>query len=144
MNNKYLDSLKLYHMSQFSLYISNSNITNSGYGVFTKSFIPKDSVIDEYSGTYTESLYGGEYFFRIDKDGGINAIDSPRCYMAMLNDAIYIPSSKRALRKFVKHNYTNNCYFKSDIVNRKVYVYSLIDINPYSELFISYGEDYWK
>jgi hypothetical protein len=144
MNNKYLESLKLYHTSHFCLYIEKSSIVNSGYGVFTKCFIPKDSVIDEYTGTYTESLYGGEYFFRIDEDGGINAIDSPRCYMAMLNDAIYIPSSKRALRKFVKHNYTNNCYFKSDIVNRKVYVYSLIDINPNSELFISYGEDYWK
>ncbi len=144
MNNKYLESLKLYHMSQFSLYISNSNIVNSGYGVFTDSFIPKDSLIDEYLGTYTESLYGGEYFFRIDENGGINAIDSPRCYMAMLNDASYIPTSKRALKKFVTHNFTNNCYFKTDIENRKVYVYSLVDIDSKSELFISYGMDYWK
>jgi hypothetical protein len=44
MNNKYLESLKLYHMSQFSLYISNSNIVNSGYGVFTDSFILVTSV----------------------------------------------------------------------------------------------------
>ena len=143
MNNKYLESLKLYHMSQFFLYIEKSNIVNSGYGVFTKSYIPKDTLIDEYSGTYTESLYGGEYFFRIDEDGGINAIDTPRCYMAMLNDASFIPQSKRALRKFVNHSYINNCYFKSDIINRKVYVYSLIDIDANSELFISYGIDYW-
>ncbi len=144
MNNKFLETLKLYHKSQFSLYISNSNINNSGYGVFTNSFIPKDSLIDEYRGIYTESLYGGEYFFRIDDDGGINAIDSPRCYMAMLNDASYIPTSKRALKKFVKHDFFNNCYFKTDIENRKVYVYSLVDITPNSELFISYGIDYWK
>jgi hypothetical protein len=64
--------------------------------------------------------------------------------MAILNDASYIPTSKRSLRKFVKHDYKNNCYFKSDIINRKVYVYSLTDIEPNSELFISYGIDYWK
>jgi hypothetical protein len=144
MADKYLESLKLYHTSNFILYISKSNIINSGYGVFTKTFIPKDIKIDEYLGTYTESLYGGEYFFRIDENGGINAIDTPRCYMAMLNDASYIPTSNRALRKFVKHNYNNNCYFKADIENRKVYVYSLIDIDANSELFISYGIDYWK
>jgi SET domain-containing protein len=134
----------LYHKSHFDLYINISNIQNSGYGVFTKTFIPKDTIIDEYFGEYTESLPGGEYFFRINNDGGINAIDLPRCYMAMLNDASYKPISKRALRKFVDHNYKNNCYFKVDEINKKVYVYSLCDILENSELFVSYGCDYWK
>lgn len=134
---------KLYHLSQYDLYINKSNIQNSGYGVFTKSFIPKDTLIDEYYGEYTESLPGGEYFFRINSDGGINAIDEPRCYMAMLNDASFVPKSKRQLRKFVHHEYKNNCFFKVDEINKKVFVFSKIDISPETELFISYGDEYW-
>ena len=136
--------LELYHHSSFNLYISTSNILNSGLGVFTNSFIPKDTYIDSYYGEYIEGFPGGEYFFRIDHDGGINAINTPRCYMAMLNDASYRPSSKRGLRKFVEHNYKNNCYFKNNIEDKKVEVYSLIDLHPGTELFISYGDDYWK
>jgi hypothetical protein len=133
-----------YHKSYFDLYINKSNIQNSGYGVFTKSFIPKDTLIDEYFGEYTECLPGGEYFFRINIDGGINAIDEPRCYMAMLNDASFVPKSKRQLRKFVEHDYKNNCVFKVDEINKKVYVFSKVDIPFESELFISYGDEYWQ
>jgi hypothetical protein len=133
-----------YHKSYFDLYINKSNIQNSGNGVFTKSFIPKDTLIDEYFGEYTESLLGGEYFFRIDNNGGINAIDEPRCYMAMLNDASFVPKSKRQLKKFVQHDYKNNCVFTVDEINKKVYVFSKIDIPSESELFISYGDDYWQ
>jgi len=136
--------LDLYHNSSYNLYISKSNISNAGLGVFTKDFIPKDTLIDFYYGEYTESLPGGEYFFRINKEGGINAIDIPRCYMAMLNDSSYRPKSKRGLRNFVEHNFINNCYFNVDIENKKVGVYSIIDIQPSTELFISYGSDYWN
>jgi hypothetical protein len=139
MNKKHIS----YHRSHFDLYINISNIQKSGYGVFTRTFIPKDTLIDEYVGEYTESLPGGEYFFRINDNGGINAINEPRCYMAMLNDASYIPKSKRGLRKFIKHNYTNNCVFKIDEINKKVYIYSLCDIVENSELYISYGCEYW-
>jgi hypothetical protein len=139
---RYLNSLKLYHKSNYNLYIDKSHIENSGFGVFTNDFIPKDTLIDEYFGEYTESLPGGEYFFRIDEICGINAIDTPRCYMAMLNDASFIPISNRALKKFIYHSFHNNCYFK--IIDKKVYVYSSIDIDYNSELFISYGKDYWS
>jgi hypothetical protein len=135
---------KFYHMSKFDLILKMSNIANSGYGVFTNDFIPKDMEIDTYYGEYTESLPGGEYFFRIDNDGGINAIDIPRCYMAMLNDASYRPKSNRQKRKFIEHKYTNNCYFKVDEINKIVKICSLVDIEKGSELFISYGSDYWN
>lgn len=64
--------------------------------------------------------------------------------MAMINDAIFKPTSNRALKKYIPHNYTNNCYFSSDKETNKVYVYSLTDIIPKEELFISYGEYYWS
>ena len=56
----------------------------------------------------------------------------------------FVPKSKRGLRNFTKHNFTNNCKFEVDIENKKVKVYSIIDIHPGSELFISYGSDYWS
>jgi SET domain-containing protein len=54
------------------------------------------------------------------------------------------PKSKRKLLKFINHNYKNNCYFVTDEENRRVKVYSLVDIYPSDELFISYGDDYWN
>ena len=141
-NNKE-HQLHFFHKSNFDLFISTSNISNAGLGVFTRTFIPNQTFIDEYYGEYTESLPGGEYFFRINEEGGINAIDIPRCYMAMLNDSSYRPRTNRGLRNFIDHNFINNCYFKVDIENKKVNVYSLYDIHPNDELFISYGSDYW-
>ena len=133
-----------YHKSSYDLYICTSNIQNSGLGVFTKDFIPSDTKIDEYYGDYTTCLPGGEYFFRIDEEGGINAIDLPRSYMAMLNDAKYRPVSKRGLRKFTPHTIINNCKFMCNTDKKIVEVYSSVDIEPFSELFISYGKDYWN
>jgi hypothetical protein len=136
--------MEYYHKSKFDLYIDNSSIVNSGLGVFTKTFIPKDSFIDEYYGEIIDYLFGGDYYFKIDKDYGINAEKFPRCYMAMLNDASYVPKSNRQLKKFVKHDYKNNCVFKVDEINKKVYVVSKVDIPSKSELFISYGDEYWQ
>ena len=112
MSNNY------YHKSKFDLFIQKSKIINSGLGIFTNDFIKANTFIDYYFGEYTEHLIGGEYFFRITEKNnddnincGINAINLPRCYMAMLNDASYIPTSKRKLKKFIEHNYKNNCKY---------------------------------
>ena len=49
---KYISTLQLYHRSTYDLFIDKSSIVNSGLGVFTKNFIPKNSLIDEYYGEY--------------------------------------------------------------------------------------------
>ncbi len=134
--------MEYYHKSKFDLYIDKSSITNSGLGVFTKQFIPKDSFIDEYYGEIIDYIYGGDYYFKIDKDYGINAEKFPRCYMAMLNDASYRPTSKRKLKKFSSHNFSNNCCFK--IEDNKIKIYSIKDIEENTELFVSYGSEYWN
>jgi hypothetical protein len=138
-----LQELKPYTFSQYDLYIKKSGIVNSGFGIFTRDFIPKGSLIDKYLGKYIEGIYGGDYFFRIDDEIGIDASSPPRCYMAFLNDASYRPTSKRGLRNFNEHKFVNNCKFESDIIKKTVSVYSIMDIEPESELFISYGNDYW-
>ena len=37
-----------------------------------------------------------------------------------------------------------NCEFVKDLINKRAYVRSIKEILPGSELFISYGPDYWK
>ena len=56
---------KYYHNSVFDLYINSSKIHNSGLGIFTNSFIPKNILIDEYFGELKNGIYGGEYYFGI-------------------------------------------------------------------------------
>ena len=64
---KRFEELQLYHKSSFDLYVKKSNIPNSGYGVFTKSFIPKDSFIDFYYGNLSTAIKGGPYFIYINE-----------------------------------------------------------------------------
>ena len=140
----YYCSNEYYHKSRFNLYINKSGIVNSGFGVFTNDFIPKATYIDDYYGELKEYLCSGDYCFEIDKENYVDAGDLPRCYMAMLNDASFRPKSKRALKKFTEHTYKNNCYFEVEDEKKVVKIYSLIDIEPNSELFISYGSNYWN
>ncbi len=84
---------KYYHTSSFDLTIKQSLINNGGYGVFTNEFIPQNAHIDYYHGDLIYGLYGGEYYFSISENIGINALNYPRCYMAMLNDASFCPNS---------------------------------------------------
>ncbi len=141
--SKELESLQLYHKSKFDLYIQKSQIPFAGYGVFTRSFIPKNSYIDDYYGEIIDYMCGGEYSFFIDNGIIVDAKNPPRCFMAMINDASFRPKSKRALKKFYSHNFSNNCHFETDEINKRVMVYSKEDIQSNSELFVWYGSDYW-
>ena len=130
-----------YNDGTFNLYITHSQLSDAGLGVYTEDFIPEDTLIGESRGEIVKSynLETNDYFYELveaDEANGIMGvgIDSsklPRCYMAMLNDA-----------QFSK-TYSNNCVFEGDVEEGKVYVVSTRDIEPEEELFISYGEGYW-
>lgn len=129
------------HESGFNLYIEDSQLKNSGLGVYTNDDIPENTIIDEYRGELIESFdfVSNPYSFTIlqpDKENNIKGLfidpsKLPRCYMAMINDAS------------LETKFTNNCDFEPDIENKKVYVVSTRDIGAGEELFVSYGEDYW-
>lgn len=141
---KYLD---LYHNSSFNLFIKNSNLINAGYGVFTHDFIPKDSFIDYYTGDIYDYVTGGTYYFQINQKYGIDAFNLPRCYMAMLNDAdfnLYLIGKRKRKRIPIINPYSNNCEFRVNEDELQVMIYSKEDREIDSELFISYGTDYWK
>lgn len=141
-----------FHNSKYKLYLDTSQIENSGFGVFTEEYIEKNNLIDEYVGDKTP--IGGSYVVEINENFGIDAFNYPRCYMAMLNDAQYIP--KKIIKKKKKKidltpdkNYNkngielqNNCEFV--IKNNRCFIYSVRDIQEKEELFISYGEKYWN
>lgn len=84
-----IEKLQLYHKSSFDLYVGKSSIHGAGLGIFTKSSIPKNTYIDDYYGEILERHYGGEYCFAITEKLIVDAMKSPRCYMAMLNDASF-------------------------------------------------------
>lgn len=119
-----------YHTSKFNIEIRDSNIKQAGQGVFALEDIPENTLIDNYLGTY-QSIPTSRYYFYIKEGVGIDAGNYPRCYMGMINDSF-------------KSTFVINCKFIIDEETNKVSVWSNRKIECGEELFISYGEDYWK
>ena len=117
-----------FHHSAFQLEIKESQIPNAGKGVFTSTAIPNGSCIDLYYGISCRYPMS-KYFISLENESGIDAGNFPRCYTAMINDV-------------VGSQFTINCEFI--ISNQTVSVYACKDITPGEELFISYGDEYWK
>ena len=147
-------SSNYFHNSPFALRIGPSQIGGSGFGVYTDEFIPASSCIDEYTGI--EQTYGGNYALEIIENFIINGDTWPRSYMSMINDCTHVvkrykKKGRRRIDKTPDGNYdsagnklTVNCAFHIDTAIKKAWVYSICDIHPGSELFISYGSSYWK
>jgi SET domain-containing protein len=151
-----MDINKYFHNSPYNLYLTNSQIPDSGLGVFTKDFIPAGSCIDEYSGDVYFFNPGGFYVLEVNEKYYIDANNYPRCFMAMINDCGFI-AKKKIRKKKRKIDITPDAYYDKNnnklVINcefiikpeeKKTFVYSLIDINKDSELFISYGTNYWN
>lgn len=136
-----VEKRNFYNDGPFDLYITRSQLPDSGLGVYTNDFIPEDTIIGEYKGELVQSykLESNDYFYELveadEANGvmgiGIDASKFPRCYATMLNDA-----------QFSK-TYSNNCIFEGDLETNKVFLVSIRDIEPSEELFVSYGDGYW-
>jgi hypothetical protein len=142
-----------FHNSIYNLYLETSQIPNSGSGVFTKDFIPNNTFIDEYVGDIYTYNPGGFYVVEINTNYFIDAKNYPRCFMSMINDCEYITKQYKKKKnkkidvtpKVYYDKYNNklitNCQFVYN--DKKCLIYSTTDILSDSELFISYGADYW-
>lgn len=119
-----------YNNTNFILDIRPSKIKNAGNGLFVFENIPSKTLIGYYDG---EILSGNnnisDYSFQISKKYFIDAKEFPRCYIAMINDAI-------------NSQFVNNCEFRKN--KNKICLYTIKDLKKGDELFASYGEDYWK
>jgi SET domain-containing protein len=131
-----------YNSSSFELYIDDSQIKDAGLGVFTDEDILENTIIDEYRGELIESFESVDnpYYYEIiepNKENnqlgiGVDASKLPRCYTAMINDASF------------EKDLQNNCEFQDDIEKKTVYVVTIRDIKAGEELFVSYGDNYWR
>jgi len=127
-------------MSDF-LEVKKSTIPGAGKGLFTKRDIKKGERIVEYLGeVITEAeldkraekdIYG--YAFYINKKRCIDAYYTPEAIARYANDA-------KGLTR-IKGLNNNACY---DIWKNRGWIKAEKNIKAGSEIFVSYGADYWK
>lgn len=121
------------------LFVKKSILPNAGKGLFTKKFIPKGTRIIEYKGkikTWKEvQAEEGEngYIYYVKRTHVIDALKQKTSLARYANDA-------RGLQR-VK-NVTNNAEYVED--GLRVFIESKKDIPANSEIFVSYGPEYWQ
>jgi SET domain-containing protein len=121
------------------LFVKKSTIPNSGNGLFTKKFIPKGARIVEYKGKISpwkdvkdEDGKNG-YIFYITRNHVIDAKGRKSAFARYANDA-------KGLVKIKGVN--NNCEYVTDKL--KAFIEAKKDIPAGSEIFVDYGDEYWK
>tara|TARA_Y100000389_G_scaffold205145_2_gene264073 strand:+ start:1058 stop:1507 length:450 start_codon:yes stop_codon:yes gene_type:complete len=116
----------------YNLKIENSLIKNGGLGVFTLENIPKNALLGEYIGEFkhnNDTTLNSSYSLNLESDHYIDAFEYPRTIFAMINDCRF-------------SNYDYNCTFK--VYQHKAEIWSITDIPSNTELYINYGDAYWK
>jgi uncharacterized protein len=98
-----------------------------GFGLFAHRFFAKNELIVEYSGkripTAEADMLGTRYLFEVDEQWTIDG--SPRTNIA----------------RYINHSCEPNC--ETDVLEGKIYVFALRDIEPGEELTFDYGEEYF-
>ena len=122
------------------LYIQQSQIPNSGKGLFTAIKIYKDEVITLFKGKIltdkeaeTIAQSGNDQYFINLLDGTILDSNPVECFAKYANDASGFSSSQ----------FKNNAKIALDD-EENVCLIALKNIKPSEEIFCSYGKSYWK
>jgi uncharacterized protein len=120
------------------LEVKESTIPNSGKGLFTKTFIPKGTLIVEYKGRRTtwkevEDDYKNGYIYFISNSKVIDAKSYKKALGRYANDAKGLSRIK---------SIGNNSVYEVD--DDKVFIKAVKDIPAGSEILVDYGKDYWE
>jgi len=122
------------------LYIQQSQIPNSGKGLFTAIKIYKDEVITLFKGKILSNLEaesiaksGNDQYFINLLDGTILDSNFVACFAKYANDATGFSISE----------FKNNAKISLD-EEENVCLIALKNIKPGEEIFCSYGKSYWK
>lgn len=121
------------------LFVKKSTLPAAGKGLFTRKFIPKGTRIVEYKGrtrTWKE--------VQADED------ESPYIYYVKRNFVIDALNDKSALARYANDagglqrvkEIKNNAEYVEDGV--RVFIQASKDIPANSEIFVSYGKEYWQ
>lgn len=122
------------------LYLDKSTLPNAGKGLFTKVNIRKGEKIVEYKGKIitwkqheklAEQDKGG-YAFYVSKNYVIDAFDTPQYLARFANDA-------RGLSRL--EGVRNNAVYEEK--KKIVHIVATRNIPAGSEIFVSYGDEYW-
>ncbi len=124
-----------------NLIVKKSTIPGSGKGLFTKRDIKKGERIVEYLGEVIDwkecdiraNKDEGGYVFFISRNKCIDAYHTPNELARYANDAKGLTKVK---------GITNNCNY--EIYKKSGWISATKDIKAGSELFVSYGAQYWK
>jgi len=121
-----------------NLVVKKSVLPGSGKGLYTKTFIPKNTKITEYKGkitTWEKADHGAgdnPYLFYVNRNHVIDAKRTKLSLAGYANDA-------RGLNK-VKGMVNNSIYV---VENKIVFIQAITDIPAGSEILVGYGKEYW-
>ena len=115
--------------------IATSTIPNAGNGAFTNILLPKGSVLGNYKGKHLskdqyERLRDDSYVWELSSRHGPIYIDG------------HNPKTSNWLR-FLNDSRDRRINVEPYQSRGKLYYRTIKKINPGSELFISYGDEYW-
>lgn len=120
------------------LVVKKSNIPGAGKGLFTKKAIAKGERIVEYKGktsTWKEVDHrdgSNVYIYYVNRNFVIDARTYPKSLGRYVNDARGLTIIK---------GLTNNCEYVQE--GTRVFIDAIKNIPAGSELFVSYGKEYW-
>lgn len=125
------------------LFVKESTLPNCGKGLFTKVDIKKGSLIVEYKGekiTWAEGLKRNEN----------HAFQSPYLFYITAKNCIDAEYTLDALARYANDakghtkvkGLTNNAEYA--VIKRVPYIMATKNIKAGEEIFVSYGDDYWK
>lgn len=120
------------------LEVGPSQLPFANRGLFTRSAIPKDATIVEYTGRISSwadcNQMGGDnnYLYYIDEEHVIDASREDDSLGRYANDAHGLKRVRGLLNnaRFVEEGY-------------RVYIVATRDIRKGEEIFVSYGKEYW-
>jgi len=123
------------------LFVKKSTLPRAGKGLFTDILIKKDTKVIEYLGeiiTWAEAEKRddqgkGGYVYYVTKYHCIDAYHHPEALARYANDA-------RGLTR--KNGVRNNSYYATR--GRRGYIIASRNIKPGEEIFVWYGDEYWK
>ncbi len=125
------------------LFVKESTLPNCGKGLFTKVDIKKGSLIVEYKGekiTWAEGLKRNEN----------HAFQSPYLFYITAKNCIDAEYTLDALARYANDakghtkvkGLTNNAEYA--VIKRVPFIMATKNIKAGEEIFVSYGDDYWK
>lgn len=125
-------------LQEKNLTVKTSTIPNSGKGLFTKVFLPKNTRIVEYLGIIcawkdVEHNFDNGYIYYVNRNHVIDAGNNKKLLARYANDASGLLKIK---------GLTNNAVYKTE--GKRVYIEAAQDIAAGAEIFVSYGKEYWE